>query len=54
MYDFLDNNLLSRLGSRPIEARVPMLGNVAGIRQNFVCPASAPRPLPRQPGQRQH
>ncbi len=30
MYDFLDNNLLSRLGSLPIEARVPMLGNVAG------------------------
>jgi uncharacterized protein (DUF58 family) len=30
MYDFLDNNLLSRLGSLPIESRVPMLGNVAG------------------------
>ena len=30
MYDFIDNNLLSRLGSLPIESRVPMLGNVAG------------------------
>lgn len=29
-YDFLDNALLSRLGSLPIEARIPMLGNVAG------------------------
>lgn len=29
-YDFLDNVLLSRLGALPIEARVPMLGNVAG------------------------
>ncbi|MCX6875112.1 MAG: DUF58 domain-containing protein [Verrucomicrobia bacterium] len=29
-YDFLDNALLSRLGSLPISARVPMLGNVAG------------------------
>ncbi|KAB2639695.1 MAG: DUF58 domain-containing protein [Verrucomicrobia bacterium] len=29
-YDFLDNTLLSRLGSLPIEARAPMLGNVAG------------------------
>ena len=29
-YDFLDNPLLSRLGALPIEARVPMLGNVAG------------------------
>jgi len=29
-YSFLDNTLLSRLGSLPIEARVPMLGNVAG------------------------
>jgi uncharacterized protein (DUF58 family) len=29
-YDFLDNTLLSRLGSLPIEARIPMLGNVAG------------------------
>ena len=29
-YDFLDNSLLSRLGSLPIESRVPMLGNVAG------------------------
>lgn len=29
-YDFLDNTLLSRLGSLPIESRVPMLGNVAG------------------------
>ena len=30
MHDFLDNTLLSRLGSLPIESRVPMLGNVAG------------------------
>lgn len=29
-YSFLDNTLLSRLGSLPIESRVPMLGNVAG------------------------
>lgn len=29
-YDFLDNALLSRLAALPIEARVPMLGNVAG------------------------
>lgn len=29
-YDFLDNTLLSRLGSLPIESRTPMLGNVAG------------------------
>ncbi len=29
-YHFLDNTLLSRLGSLPIAARVPMLGNVAG------------------------
>lgn len=29
-YSFLDNTLLSRLGSLPIGTRVPMLGNVAG------------------------
>ena len=29
-YDFLDNTLLSHLGALPIEARAPMLGNVAG------------------------
>jgi uncharacterized protein (DUF58 family) len=29
-YPFLDNNLLSRLGALPFEARVPMMGNVAG------------------------
>jgi uncharacterized protein (DUF58 family) len=29
-YDFLDNDLLSRLAALPVEARVPMLGNVAG------------------------
>ena len=29
-HDFLDNQLLSRLGSLPIEARAPMMGNVAG------------------------
>ena len=29
-YDFIDNALLSRLGSLPIESRKPMLGNVAG------------------------
>lgn len=30
MHDFLDNSLLSRLGSLPIESRAPMMGNVAG------------------------
>jgi uncharacterized protein (DUF58 family) len=30
VHDFLDNTLLSRLGSLPIESRAPMLGNVAG------------------------
>jgi len=30
MHSFLDNTLLSRLGSLPIESRVSMLGNVAG------------------------
>ena len=29
-HDFLDSGLLSRLGSLPIESRVPMMGNVAG------------------------
>lgn len=29
-YDFLDSALLSKLGSLPVEARTPMLGNVAG------------------------
>jgi uncharacterized protein (DUF58 family) len=29
-YDFINNTLLSRLGSLPIESRAPMLGNVAG------------------------
>lgn len=29
-YGFLDSALLSRLGSLPIESRVPMMGNVAG------------------------
>lgn len=29
-YDFLDSDLLSRLGSLPVESRVPMMGNVAG------------------------
>ncbi len=29
-YEFLDSDLLSRLGSLPIESRVPMMGNVAG------------------------
>ncbi|HEX5791240.1 MAG TPA: DUF58 domain-containing protein [Luteolibacter sp.] len=29
-YPFLDSDLLSRLGSLPFEARVPMMGNVAG------------------------
>lgn len=29
-YDFIDNDLLSRLGSLPVETRVPMMGNVAG------------------------
>lgn len=30
MHSFIDNTLLSRLGSLPIESRKPMLGNVAG------------------------
>ena len=30
MHSFIDNNLLSRLGSLPIESRKPMMGNVAG------------------------
>ncbi|MDP3849716.1 MAG: DUF58 domain-containing protein [Luteolibacter sp.] len=29
-HSFIDNDLLSRLGSLPIESRAPMLGNVAG------------------------
>lgn len=29
-YDFLDSDVLSRLGAIPLEARTPMLGNVAG------------------------
>ena len=29
-YDFLDSAVLARLGAIPLEARVPMLGNVAG------------------------
>lgn len=29
-YDFLDSALLSKLGSLPVEARTPMVGNVAG------------------------
>lgn len=29
-YDFLDHDLLSRLGSLPVESRMPMVGNVAG------------------------
>src|SRR6187401_2098001 len=29
-YEFLDSGLLARLGSIPLESRVPMLGNVAG------------------------
>lgn len=29
-YDFLDPELLARLGSLPLESRVPMMGNVAG------------------------
>ncbi len=29
-YSFLDDTLLSRLGSLPLEARVPMMGNVVG------------------------
>ena len=30
MHSFIDNDMLSRLAALPIEARVPMLGNVAG------------------------
>ena len=29
-YDFLDSDLLSRLGALPVESRRPMMGNVAG------------------------
>lgn len=29
-YDFLDSNLLARLGAIPLESRMPMIGNVAG------------------------
>ncbi|MBK1826406.1 DUF58 domain-containing protein [Haloferula rosea] len=29
-YDFLDSDLLSRLGALPVESRMPMVGNVAG------------------------
>ncbi len=29
-YPFLDHDLLSRLGSLPVESRMPMVGNVAG------------------------
>jgi uncharacterized protein (DUF58 family) len=29
-YDFLDSDLLSRLGSLPVDSRMPMVGNVAG------------------------
>jgi uncharacterized protein (DUF58 family) len=29
-YDFLDSHLLARLAALPVEARAPMLGNVAG------------------------
>jgi uncharacterized protein (DUF58 family) len=29
-HNFIDNDLLSRLGALPIESRVPMMGNVAG------------------------
>jgi uncharacterized protein (DUF58 family) len=29
-YDFLDTDVLARLGAIPLESRVPMLGNVAG------------------------
>ncbi len=29
-YDFLDHEMLSRLGNIPLEARVPMLGSIAG------------------------
>jgi uncharacterized protein (DUF58 family) len=30
IHDFLDSNLLSRLGALPVESRQPMIGNVAG------------------------
>jgi uncharacterized protein (DUF58 family) len=35
MHDFLDHSLLSRLGSLPIEARAPMMGNVAGKHRSL-------------------
>lgn len=41
-----------RLNGNALKTTDRMLGNVAGTRQPFVCPAAAPRPLPGQPGQR--
>ena len=41
-----------RLNGNALKVTDRMLGNVGGARQNFVCPTSAPRPLPRQPGER--
>ncbi|MEO1830980.1 MAG: DUF58 domain-containing protein, partial [Akkermansiaceae bacterium] len=29
-YDFLDTEVLARLGAIPLESRTPMIGNVAG------------------------
>ena len=41
-----------RLNGDALKVSDRLLGNVAGTRQGFICPAEAPRPLPRQPGLR--
>ena len=41
-----------RLNGDALKVSDRLLGNVAGTRQRFICPAEAPRPLPRQPGLR--
>ena len=41
-----------RLNGDALKVSDRLLGNVAGTRQAFTCPSEAPRPLPRQPGQR--
>ncbi len=45
IYDWRLNGDALRMSDR-------MLGNVGGPRRAFTCAAQAPRPLPRQPGQR--
>ena len=41
-----------RLNGNALRVTDRMLGKVDGARQGFVCASDAPRPLPRQPGQR--